>query len=147
MTQVSKKKLGIDLENEVYSIFWHTIARITKDKEVNDFFTDLFTRTERVNFTKRLAIAILLYKSYDWDSISDLLKVSLGTIAKISNKINSKGFQLFFKKLEQDANWRKLLEDLAKTYLLITHPDKYARLGDEGVERIYLGKRKKPVLH
>lgn len=147
MTQVSKKKLGIDLENEVYSIFWHTIARITKDKEVDDFFTDLFTRTERVNFTKRLAIAILLYKSYDWDSISDLLKVSLGTVAKISTKINSKGFQLFFKKLEQDANWRKFWEDLAKTYLLITHPDKYARLGDEGVERIYLGKRKKPVLH
>ena len=146
MSQVSKKQLGKDFENEVYSAFWHTIAKITKDEEIDLFLTDLFTRTERVNFVKRLAIAILLYKGYQWETIIDLLKVSDGTIAKIPTKIDSPGFKIFFKKLEQDANWRKFWEGLAKTYLLITHPDKYARLGGEGVERIYLGNRKKPTL-
>ena len=146
MSQVSKRKLGKDFEEEVYSVFWNTVGKITKAEEVNLFFTDLFTSTERVNFTKRLAIAILLYKNYQWESISDLLKVSFGTIAKIANKKGSAGFNVFIKKLEKDANWQKFWEDLAKTYLLITHPDKYASLGDEGVERIYLGKRKRSVL-
>ena len=146
MSQVSKKQLGKDFENEVYSVFWRTTGKITKEEEVNLFFTDLFTKTERINFTKRLAIAILLHKNYQWESIIDLLKVSNGTIAKIAARIDSAGFKLFFKKLEQDTAWKKFWEELAKTYLLITHPDKYARLGDEGVERIYLGKRKPTVL-
>lgn len=146
MSQVSKRNLGKDFENEVYSVFWHTIAKITKHKEIDLFFTDLFTRTERVNFVKRLAIAILLYKGYQWETVIDLLKVSDGTIAKVAAKIESPGFKIFFKKLEQDTNWKKFWEDIAKTYLLLTHPDKYARLGDEGIERIYLGKRKHSVL-
>lgn len=146
MSQVSKRKLGKDFENEVYSVFWRTTGKITKGEEVDLFFTDLFTKTERINFTKRLAIAILLHKNYQWESIIDLLKVSNGTIAKIAMKIDSAGFKLFFKKLEQDANWRTFWEDLTKTYLLITHPDRYARLGNEGVERVYLGKRKRSVL-
>lgn len=147
MSQVSKRKLGQDFENEVYFIFWRTIGKITKENEVNLFFTDLFTKTERINFTKRLAIVILLYKNYQWESIIDLLKVSNGTVAKIAAKFDSPGFKLFFKKLEQDIAWKKFWKELAKTYLLVTHPDKYARLGEEGVERIYLSKGKRTILH
>ena len=147
MSQVSKRTLAKDLEDEIYSVFWNTIGKITKGEEINLFFTDLFTRTERVNFAKRLSIAILLHKGYQWEAIIDLLKVSNGTIAKIATKVKSSGFNLFFKKLEQDIKWQKFWEDLAKSYLLITHPDKYAKLGSEGVEKIYLGKRKRSVLH
>lgn len=142
MTQISKRKLGKQLENEVYDTFWSTIAKFTKKQGVSLFFGELFTSNEKVNFAKRLSISILLYKSYDWKSIKNLLKVSDGTIAKMSSKISSSGFKIFFNKLEKDKKWKKFWQDLAKTYLTITHPEKVARLGEEGIERIYFEKKK-----
>lgn len=146
MTQVSKKIIAKNLESEIYEIFWATIARFTKKDEVTLFFSELFTFNEKVNLSKRISIAILLSKGYDWRAIRDLIKVSEGTISKISAKINSQGFQLFFEKLERDANWKNFWKDLAKTYLLVTHPERYARLQDEGIEKVYFNK-KKTLLH
>lgn len=146
MTQISKKKLASEFETEVYDIFWSTISRFTKKNEITLFFSELFTANEKINFAKRLAIAILLWKGFDWRSIRDLLKVSEGTIAKISTRTNSQGFQIFFKQLDSDAKWRSFWKDLAKSYLLVTHGDKYIRLGNEGVEKVYF-KKKKSLLH
>ena len=146
MTQVSKKIVAKNLESEIYEIFWATITRFTKKDETILFFSELFTFAEKVNLAKRIAISILLSKGYDWRSIRDLIKVSEGTISKISSKINSEGFQLFFKKLERDADWKAFWQDLAKTYLLVTHPERYARLQDEGIEKVYF-KKKKTLLH
>ncbi|OGD85059.1 hypothetical protein A3B51_01290 [Candidatus Curtissbacteria bacterium RIFCSPLOWO2_01_FULL_41_18] len=146
MTQISKRQLVKDLEHEIYDVFWSTIVKFTDKKESALFFSDLFTTNERINFTKRLAISILLYKEYDWKTIKDLLKVSDGTIAKMSSKIDSHGFKLFFAKLERDRKWQQFWKDLAKTYLTITHGDKVARLGDEGIEKIYF-KKKSKLLH
>lgn len=146
MTQVSKKIVAKDLESEIYEIFWSTIAKFNKKDEVTLFFSELFTYNERVNLAKRIAIAILLSKGYGWRSIKDLIKVSEGTISKISMRIKSEGFKLLFKKLKNDANWRTFWNDLVKTYLLTTHPDRYAQLGDEGVEKVIL-KRKRALLH
>lgn len=146
MTQVSKKIVAINLESEIYEVFWSTIARFNKKDEVTLFFSELFTYNEKVNLAKRIAIAILLSKGYGWRSIKNLLKVSEGTIAKISIRIKTEGFRLLFKKLENDAQWKTFWNDLVKTYLLISHPDKYARLRDEGVERVIL-KRKNDLLH
>lgn len=146
MTQVSKRQLGKRLETEIYEAFWSTIAKLTDKRDVELFFGDLFTRAERINFAKRLSIAILLHKGYDWRSIRDLLKVSEGTIAKIASKRETVGFRVFFYKLEKDERWRKFWQDLAKTYLVITHGDRIARLGDEGVERVYFPRKKKVLL-
>ena len=130
MTQVSKKIVAKNLESEIYEIFWATITRFTKKDETILFFSELFTFAERVNLAKRIAIAILLSKGYNWRAVKELIKVSEGTISKISLKLNTQGFQLFFKKLESDSNWRAFWQDLAKTYLAATHPDKYSRLGE-----------------
>ena len=101
MTQVSKRQLGRQLEQEIYDTFWSTISKFTDKVEINDFFSELFTHNERINFAKRLAIAILLYKDHDWRSIKDMVKVSEGTIAKIASKVNTSGFKIFFNKLER----------------------------------------------
>jgi len=145
MTQVSKRQLGRDLENEVYDVFWSAIVKFTDKKESSLFFGDLFTSTERINFAKRLSIAILLYKNYDWKAIKNMLKVSDGTIAKMSSKINSEGFKIFFNKLEKDRKWNEFWKGLAKTYITIAHGDKVARLDDEGVERIYFTNKKRSL--
>ena len=146
MTQVSKRLLAKQMEEKVYETFWETISKLNKKKETDLFFSDLFTKAERVNFVKRLSISILLYKSYDWRQICDLLKVSPNTVAKIYSKLKGQGFKLFFEKVEREKNWTQFWKDLAKTYLTVTHGDKVARLGDEGVENIYFKNKKKFLL-
>ena len=146
MTQVSKRLLAKQMEEKVYETFWEMIGKLNKKEEADLFFSDLFTSAERVNFIKRLSIGILLYKSYDWRQICDLLKVSPNTVAKIYSKLKGQGFKLFFEKVEKEKNWVQFWKDLAKIYLTITHGDKVARLGDEGVEKIYFSKKKKSLL-
>ncbi|OGM13055.1 hypothetical protein A2W15_06175 [Candidatus Woesebacteria bacterium RBG_16_41_13] len=143
MTQISKRQLRKEIEQSVYDIFWDTIVRIAKREEAESFFSEFLTRTERVNFTKRLAVAILLYKNYDWRTIGDILKVSMGTISKIDSKIDSLGFKTIFTKFEKEEKWRRFRENLSKVYLILTRGHKVAALGKEGVERLYLGKRKR----
>ena len=146
MTQVSKKWMREQIEDKVYETFWESCAKLTKREEIELFFNDLFTRAERINFTKRLSIAVLLYQGYDWRQISDLLKVSVATVGRIVTRTSGPGFKLFFEKMEKEESWRAFWKDLAKTYLLVTHPDKYARLGEEGVERVYFRKKEKTFL-
>lgn len=146
MTQVSKRQLAKQMEKKVYETFWETIGKLNKKEEADLFFSDLFTKAERVNFVKRLSIGILLYKGYDWRQICDLLKVSPNTVAKIYSKLKGQGFKLFFEKVEKEKNWTQFWKDLAKTYLTVTHGDKVARLGDEGVENVYFNNKNKKSL-
>lgn len=146
MTQISKKWMKKQIEDMVYETFWQTIVKLTKTGEAELFFSDLFTRAERINFTKRLSIAVLLYKGYDWRQISDLLRVSLATIGRIVQRTKGSGFRLFFEKIEKDERWRQFWKDLSKLYLTITHGDRVARLGDEGVERVYFKRGNKTFL-
>lgn len=146
MTQVSRRQLSKQMEGMVYGTFWETIAKLTKENEVDLFFSDLFTRAERVNFIKRLSIAVLLYKGYDWRQICDLLKVSPNTVARVASRLKGDGFRVFFEKIEKEQKWQQFWKDLAKAYLTITHPDKVARLGDEGVEAVYFPKRKRTLI-
>src|SRR3989338_11333137 len=107
MTQVSKRQLGKQMEEMVYATFWETTAKLTKPDEVDLFFSDLFTPAERVNFIKRLSIAVLLYKGYDWRQICDLLKVSPNTVAKVYLRKHGRGFYLFFRKVDEEESWKE----------------------------------------
>jgi len=146
MTQVSKRLLGKELEQKVYETFWETIVKINKKDDASAFFGEFFSRNEKINFTKRLSIAALLHKGYDWRSISNILKVSLATIGKMASKMDSGGFRSFFEKVDREESWRSFWKDLAKTYIAITHPDKFARLGREGVDVVYFRKKKRTLL-
>jgi len=146
MTQVSKRLLAKQMEEKVYETFWETITKLNKKDEADLFFSDLFTNAERVNFVKRLSIGIVLYKGYDWRQICDLLKVSPNTVAKVYSRLKGQGFKLLFEKVESEEGWTQFWKDLAKTYLTITHGDKVAKLGGEGIENIYFNKKKKSLL-
>ncbi len=146
MTTISKKILAKRLEEKVYQTFWETVVKINKTNEASIFFADLFTKTELVNFTKRLSIVVLLHKEYDWREICDLLKVSPNTVAKMAAKMRSEGFNLFFAKIARDKEWEQFWKDLGKLYLNITHPEKVGRLNDEGIEAIYFRSKKKTLI-
>jgi len=82
MSQVSKRQLTKKIEEKVFDSFWAVIADLKKKNDVSLFFTDFFTKAERINFAKRMSIAVFLSKGYDYRSIRDMLKVSINTIGR-----------------------------------------------------------------
>ena len=146
MTQVSKRLMAKRLEEKVAETFWEVVAKLNKKSETELFFSELFSRVEKINFVKRLSVVVLLYKGFEWRQICDFLKVSPSTVGKMALKMKSDGFNLLFKKIEREEEWRNFWKELGKFYLTVTHGDKVARLGDEGVENIYFKRRKNSLI-
>ncbi len=88
MTQVSRIKLRIDIENRIYKLLSQTLAGIKKEDEFNDFLDDFLSPTERTVFAKRLAIAILLAKGCDYAEIRKTLRVTPTTISRANFRMN-----------------------------------------------------------
>lgn len=79
-TPLKKKSMEIILND-----FWRAIASLQSEKEIEDFFFDLFTHTERKMLAKRLQIAMMLLEGHSYPDIRSSLKVADHTITKISN--------------------------------------------------------------
>jgi uncharacterized protein YerC len=98
--------------------------------EVEDFFNDLLTPTERIVLAKRLAIAILLAKGYGYAAIRKTLHVSPPTIATVSIALRYKGegYRRVVNKL--------LKEETIKDFLLEV-VDSFATIGSVGGKGSY----------
>ena len=81
MAQVSKYPVRKDVYNEIFEVFLETIANLDTKKKVAVFFEEFLTPTERIMLAKRLAIGLFISKGYNYQEISDLLRVSTSTIA------------------------------------------------------------------
>ncbi|PJE70037.1 hypothetical protein COU97_01860, partial [Candidatus Shapirobacteria bacterium CG10_big_fil_rev_8_21_14_0_10_48_15] len=84
MAQVSRLPLSEKIYQRIFEIFFQTAAEIRTKKAAEEFFNDLLTPTERIMLAKRLSIAVLLAKGYDYRSIREILHVSPPTIATAS---------------------------------------------------------------
>lgn len=89
MPHVSKKKLDHEvleiLLNQLYGVF-----KIAGNKKSLAVFTeDLFTKTEKTMFAKRLAAILLLNKGTPQHVISNKLNMSPSTIARLSFGIDT----------------------------------------------------------
>lgn len=117
MSQVSKIRLAKDVEERMYKIFWSSIAGLRRAKEVEAFFSELLTKTEKIMLAKRLAIATLLLKGYDYRQISSLLKVSFTTISRVKGLIehSEKGYRKVIEKMLRKEAWKELLRGMEKT--------------------------------
>lgn len=91
MAQVSRNILSKKAEQRIYEIFVEVIASINKPTEIDFFLNDLLSPTEKIMLGKRLTIAYLLLKGYDQRSICQIVKVSLGTVSKVSTNLQIKG--------------------------------------------------------
>jgi len=117
MPQVSKHKVTKDIEKRMYEVFWNSIAGLKKSKEVEEFFSELLTPTEKIMLAKRLSIAILLLKGYEYRSISGLLKVSYATISRVSGwlRYSGEGYRKVVEKMLRREAWKEFLEGVEKT--------------------------------
>jgi TrpR-related protein YerC/YecD len=88
MSQISKYPIRKEVVDRIFEILFKTLSHTRNNKESYYLAEDLFTPTEKIMLSKRLAIAFLLMKGYQYRSISNLLKVSLGTIASVNTYLN-----------------------------------------------------------
>lgn len=84
MSQVSRMPLHIEVEKRVFEVLLETVATAQTTTDVDKFLSDLLSPTERIMIAKRISIALLLMKNYDQRTIAKWLKVSLGTVSKVS---------------------------------------------------------------
>lgn len=120
MTQVSRYPLRADMEERLFEIFWQVLADLKTAPEIRVFLHDLLTPTERIMLAKRLGIALLLIKQYDYATIREILKVSTTTIAHVALWLKTEGsgyraaLMKIIKKEKQEAFWDSLERTLAQ---------------------------------
>lgn len=91
MTQVSKFQLSEKIETQIRNIFAEIISLLSGKENVFVFLDDFLTQTEKIVLSKRIAIAFMLKKSYDYETIKNILKVSQSTVSAISLKLKYAG--------------------------------------------------------
>jgi len=112
MTQISKYPVSNQVYERILEIFYKSLVEIKSKDEGKKFIKDFLTPTEQVMLAKRLAIAFLLEKDYDFRTIGKILRVSLTTIARVNllRKYGGQGYSQMIKKL--------LKEERVKDFLL-----------------------------
>lgn len=125
MAQVSRYPLSQLVYKRIFEILFNSIASVKSRNEVEEFFNDLLTPTERIVLAKRLAIALLLFKGYNYAAIRKTLHVSPPTIATVSVALRYKGEG--YRKIVS-----KLLREEAIKDFLLEVVDSFATIGSIG---------------
>jgi len=114
MAQVSRYPLKKEVEEKIFEILLKTIADLKKPEEVNEFLEDFLSPVEKIMLAKRLAIAILLAKGYDYRGIREVLKVTPGTVAEVNLKLKygGKGYKRVVEKFLREEKIEKLFEKI-----------------------------------
>lgn len=124
MTQVSKRSLQKEVEERILDLFWTSLSSASSKEQIALFLEDLLTPTEKIMLAKRLAIAFMLIKNYDYESINTRLKVSDPTIwnVKTSLSYKGKGYKLIIEKIMSKERWEKFWQDLDHFFTQIIPP-------------------------
>lgn len=121
MPQVSKYPITQDVYNRIFEIFYQSLAEVRSTAEVKEFIEDFLTPTEQIMLAKRLSIAMLLAKEFDYRAISKILRVSPATIAAVAVflKHRGKGYWKVVERIlrteKKEDFWQKLDDLLSET--------------------------------
>ena len=124
MTQVSKRYVHKKAEDRILDLFWTSLAILPTKQKVSNFLNDLLTPTETIMLSKRLAIAFMLLKGYDYSSINERLKVSDSTIWNIKLNLShkGKGYKMTIEQIMNKEKWEKFWNDLDHLFNQIIPP-------------------------
>ncbi|MEI6690664.1 MAG: Trp family transcriptional regulator [bacterium] len=89
MPQVSKRKLQPEIQDRLIELLITVLSATNQTKSGILFTHSFLSTTERNMLAKRVGIALLLKRKYSYFQIMDYLKVSKGTIAKVSELLNT----------------------------------------------------------
>lgn len=99
----------------MFEIFWQCFADLKSSKEVFEFFEAFVSPAEKVMLAKRLAIAVLLEKGWDYQSISSAVKVSTSTVNSVRRQMlyRGDGYRKAARKVIANEQMADFLDDLA----------------------------------
>lgn len=103
MTQVSKHKLNNKIYVKIFKLFPQLLGLLSKRGQQQILIDSLLSNSEQIMLAKRIAIAYMLVNGYTYDAISSKLKVSYGTLAKISDSLK-----------KADISFTKALSEISK---------------------------------
>ncbi len=109
VAQVSKHPLSKAVEARVFEVLFKAIADLNSSKEIEEFLEEFLTPVERVMLAKRLSIAVLLAKGYNYDSIRRILRVSPSTISRVAVNFQfmGRGYRRVVERLLKDEKIEK----------------------------------------
>ncbi|MDO8486807.1 MAG: Trp family transcriptional regulator [Candidatus Curtissbacteria bacterium] len=116
MGRVSKRKINPQIEERIFEIFRDYLATLKTPLGIKEFLQSLLSNTEQVMLSKRLAIAVLLARGFNYEEIDETLKVSKSTVGMVHRQISTgaQGYQKAIKHvLAQEKNqkfWNNLEE-------------------------------------
>jgi len=110
MSQISNYPISKIIADRIFEIFLITITQLKDKAEADQFISDLLTPTEKIMIAKRLAIAFLLEKKYDYRSIQKLLRVSTGTTVNLARNLGSNGYKKVISKIIKKENLVNLFD-------------------------------------
>lgn len=126
MSQISRRLMDKNLESYIFKNFIKTIAKLKDESQIQNFLGDLLSPIERLMISKRLAIAVMLTKSYTYEQIDHTLKVTSPTIKNVSFALKfgqKNGYQKAVKDILSDQN-REAFFDKVEEILLTISPKK-----------------------
>ena len=92
MTRISRRPVKEEVLERVFQLLFEAVGKKSKKEEFLNVVYDILSPTERIMIAKRVTIIFLLLKKIDYQTISDVLKVSESTISKFHLIMeNSKG--------------------------------------------------------
>ncbi len=107
--QVSKKKMNVTLEKQLFSMLWQLISDLKNPREAEMVWGDLLSETELGTVAKRLAVAYWLSKRRSYENIKQNLKVSSATVAEVQRNMKKPGWKLAMVKVTADE-WANVWE-------------------------------------
>lgn len=130
MSQVSKYPIKKEIADRIFEILIKTLVRIKDKEESYSLAEDLFTPVEKIMLAKRLAIAFLLMKGYQYRTISNTLRVSLGTISSVSTSLNHGrgGYRIVLERIKTEEQLDEFFGNMIKK--LISAPAASAKGGE-----------------
>ena len=119
MGQVSKRLISKEIADRIFDVFVKSFIKIRNVEDAQKLADDLFSPTERIMLAKRLAIAFLLMKGYEYREIGKLLGVSTGTIASVNLSLQhgSKGYATILERIAQEEQLEDFFMNIAEKIL------------------------------
>lgn len=95
--------------NQETKDLYEAILLLSSTEEATNFFRDLLTKQEIIEFSKRWQAARLLHKKMPYTKISEITNLSSTTIARISLWLNhgKDGYKSILDKIERNDNGNK----------------------------------------
>ncbi len=119
MSQVSKYPISREIADRIFELFLETFVEIKNKEDADQFVSDLLTPTEKIMLAKRLAIAFLLEKGYDYRTIQRIIRVSSPTITGVNviRLHGSDGFRKIVRKIMAQEQLVDFFEDVVSKAL------------------------------